>query len=346
MYLFRWRFVSLDRVIWCVIFLAMFPREAIAASWKERLLAEAPPKWTAMEEYYSKMEVSFRQYVPVLPQSLVGRAPDLAYFDIRKNGDMMVSSLRRVGKYADGKKMDQLRILGINKRYAFKLAKTSPDADTFILEKYESASDEIRQQVQSRGGLNFTSSFRVNGMLLSEFVKDSLVTITDIRSLQRGGREIAQLDYHRQLVYHDSNDPSKNKIIGTEEGVVVLDPEHCWCIREHHFVLPSLKCDVALEYGDDVDGFPILRRVQDTTVYKNSTGTMRTVWEFDKLVHRDIPESEFTLSAFGMPEMQLPGDQRPHTLWRWMIGIGIALAALAILLRVYWQRRRQVRQTA
>lgn len=329
--------------IGCIVLIAICPCEAVAAGWKERLLSEAPPKWTALEQYYSKMEVSSRMTYPTRP-SVSAQFPDIVYVDIRKNGEWMVSTMRRVGKGIDGKRMDTLNVYGVNSHYAFELGKTSPDADTFVLANFQSASDEMRRKVHAHGEHNFSSAFEVQAVPLSEFIKDPLVAITDVRSVRRGEREMAQLDYARQLVMHDRNDSSKAKASGTEHGTVVLDPEHYWCVRECHFDRSDCKSDMFLEYGDDVDGFPILRRYQDTTTYKDGTGSMVINYEFDKLVHRDIPESEFTLSAFGLPEMQLPSEQKPRTLWRWLTGIGIVLGTLAILLRVYLKKKRQAQQ--
>ena len=324
----------------CLTLTGVCPGEAIAADWKERLLAEAPPKWAALEKYYSKLEVSFRSNYTTKPKP-PPLFPDSVSFDIRKNGDMMVSTQRRLGTFPDGKRMDDLDVNGVNSRYAFTLGKTSPDAESFLLANFQPASDEARENVHGCGEHQFGIVFEVNSwdcIPLAKFIKDPFVTITDVRGVRRGEREMAQLSYERQM-----EKPNGSK--GKEHGTVVLDPDHFWCVRESHSELPDFmpvhKIDHFLEYGEDVDGFPILRREQDTTTYKDGEGTLATTTEFDKLVHRDIPENEFTLSAFGLPEMQLPGEQNPPTLWRWLVGIGIALGVLAILLRVYVKKRRR-----
>jgi hypothetical protein len=336
-----WRELLIGLVRGGLLLTAMCSGDAVAADGKERLFSEAPPKWTALEQYYSKLEVSFRAIVSSKPATLGPVYPDICYFDIRRNGDMMVSTQRRVGKFPDGKRMDSLGVNGVNSRYAFKLGKTTPDAESFILANFQPASDEMRRKVHSRGEHHFNIVFEVNSwdcIPLSKFIKDPLITITDVHDLRRGGRDMAQLSYERQWKIHDRS--------GTEHGTVILDPERYWCVCEHHSELPDIlpvrKIDGFLEYGDDVDGFPILRRCQETTTYKDKTDSpLVIIYEFDKLVHRDIPESEFTLSAFGLPEVQVPGEQKPRTLWRWLVGIGIALGVLAVLLRVYVKKRRQ-----
>jgi hypothetical protein len=315
----------------------------IAADWKERLLSEAPPKWAALEQYYAKMEMSCRTILTETPKGL-GGVPDVVYSDIRKNGEWMVSTQRRVGKNLDGKRTDDLSVNGVNSRYAFTLGKAAPDAESFILANFEPASDIARQKVHGRGERSFSAVFEVDTwdcVPLSKFIKAPSVTITDVRGLNRGGRVLVQLNFERQQEWI-------NNLRVTVHGAVVLDPEHCWCVRECHAEfpdsMPASKTDNILEYGDDVDGFPILRREQHTVTYRDGKGRLVTTTEFDKLVHRDIPESEFSLSAFGLPEVQVPGDQKPRTLWRWLIGIGAALGVLAILFRAYAKRRGRTPQ--
>lgn len=336
----------LELLIGCSVII-FCPHDLIAASWKERLLLEAPPKWRALEEYYSKVEASYRKTFSTPPE---GKPFPLSfegtiYYKSRQNGEMMVCTDHHVGKDGKGNQRDTTRVRGMNSHYAFALGKSAPDADAFILANFESVNDKARQKVRGSGGGEYDLAFKIQGIPLNELIKDPLFTI-DARGVQQNGKEMVQLEYDRKLVTRDRKDPSQTKPAGTERGIVLLDPEHFWCIREYHLDNQNWKIDGILEYGDDVDGFPILRRCQHTATQKKGLGTMLITYDFDKLDHRDVPESEFTLSAFGLPEVQVPGEQKPRTLWRWLIGIGITLGVLAILLRVYMKKRRQAPQRA
>jgi hypothetical protein len=331
----------IELAIVCVVIM-FFLHEPVAASWKERLLSEAPPKWMALEEYYSKVEASYRKIFDIPPE---GKPFPLSfqgtiYYDVRENGGMMVCTDHHVGKDGKGKQRDTTKVRGVNSRYAFNLGKSAPDADTFVLANFQAVDDQARQKVRGSGGDDYNLAFKVQGVRLIDLIKDPLFTI-DARGVQRNGKELVQLEYDRKLVKRDRNDPSQTMAAGTEHGIVLLDPEHSWCIREYHLNNPDWKIDGTLEYGDEVDGFPILRRCKHTAMNKQGLGTMLITYEFDKLIHRDIPESEFTLSAFGLPEVQVPGEQKPRTLWRWLLGIGIVLGMLAILLRIYVKKKRQ-----
>lgn len=344
MRVFCWRTFLFGLAVSCAALRMVWPGEVIAADWKERLLTEAPPKWAALEQYYAKMEASIRKIYTEKPKFNV-EYPDFDQLDIRKNGDWTVFLLHRVGRASDGKRMDKFSVFGINSRYAFTLRKPEPDTEAFILGKLIPAHDGQGRKVHRYEEYEFSNVFEVNSGncdRLSELIKNPIVTITDVRGVKRGGREMVQLSYERPIEKSD-------QIRGTEHGTVVLDPEHCWCVRENYAeapdFMPARKIEAILEYGDDVDGFPILRRKQEKTTYGDGKGMQVTTWEFDKLAHRDIPESEFTLSAFGMPELQLPGEQKPNTLWRWLLGIGIALGVLAVLLRVYVKKKQALQGT-
>ncbi|MCS6977776.1 MAG: hypothetical protein NZM31_12325, partial [Gemmatales bacterium] len=58
------------------------------------------------------------------------------------------------------------------------------------------------------------------------------------------------------------------------------------------------------------------------------------------------PESEFTLSAFGLPEPPGVTWERPTPWWLYGIAVGLALVVLSgILFRVFGRLRRQGTKT-
>jgi len=325
----------------CALGIVFYSLAPAAASWKERLLSEAPSKWAALEQYYSKLEVSYRKIITApsegkpLPLTFQGTI----YCDTRQNGEMMVCTDHHVGKDGKGKQRDTTNVRGVNSRYTFTLGKTASDAESFVLINFQPVSDQARQKVRGSGGNEYDMAFKVQFVRLIDLLKDPLFTF-DVHAVQRNGKELVQLEYDRQLVKQNQQGSAHKKVIGTEHGTILLDPERCWSIQEHHFENPDWKGNSFLEYGEERDGFPIIHRCKHTATHKQ-LGTRLTIYEFDKFIHRDIPESEFTLSAFGLPEMQVPGEQKPRTLWRWLIGIGLILGMLAVLLRIYVKKRQQ-----
>lgn len=323
-----------------ILLLSLCSQGSSAEGWKERLLTEAPPKWRDLEQYYSKIDVSYRKVIGAPPEgkpfpwSFVGTVQ----LDIRENGERIVCTTHRVGKDRAGKQEDSTQVDGVNSRYAFQLVKTTPDADTFVLANLEPVSDKAREKI--RGKVDFTMIFKIQGKRLTDIIEDPLYTIKAY-GVQRKEREVVQMEYDFPLAHWDRTDASQKGASPVEHGTVIFDPKHSWCVLKYHFDNPNWIGDGTLEYGEEVDGFPIPRRCTYTAKSKKGHGNQLITYEFDKIVHRDIPESEFTLSAFGLPEMPLPGEQKPQTLWRWLLGIGIALGVLAVLLRVYVKKKRR-----
>lgn len=350
MYSIRQRSSHAVCAIGSAFLLSLWSSAAAAADWKDRLATEAPTRWMAIEDYYSKMEVSFRK-IYAMPTDGKPSHPSFIgtlYHDVRVNGNRIVCLIHQVGKDASEKTVDNTRVRCVNLSYAFDLAKSDPAAESFTLANYEPISDKVRQKAYNLCVAEYHVPFEGSQFgRLSEMLKNPSFTITNVRDVQRKGKTAVQFeyDYRYEVKVSDKQTQSQSKEVRIEHGAVVVDPEHSWCILQTHFDNQYWTGDETVEYGEDLDGFPIPRRLRHTSTNKKTGGYLLITFEFDKFIHRDIPESEFTLSAFGMPELQLPGEQKPNLLWRWLIGIGIALGVLAVLIRIY-VKKRQVRQPA
>ncbi len=326
-------------VLGCAALVSICCRVAVADGWKDRLLSEAPPKWAALERFYSKMEVSFREIVTVPPEDpfrIPGSFLGTTTCDTRQSGELYVAVIRSSGQRGE-EKVESTVVRGVNSRYGFQLGKTAPDAKQFILVKMEPASDEMRGKLWGDAGRHFLYAFTVLGVRLSDLIKYPGFTIKEVRGVQYNGKEMVQLTYDRQY-------PPEAKVSGPEQGTVILDPEQYWCVQEFRYDNPLRKGVETVEYAGAIDGFHIIQRCTHKTTNKQY-GSLIFTMEYDKVTPRDIPESEFTLSAFGLPDIPLPSEQKPPTLWRWLIGIGIGLGAIAFLFRRLW-KRRQIPQSA
>jgi hypothetical protein len=77
----------------------------------------------------------------------------------------------------------------------------------------------------------------------------------------------------------------------------------------------------------------VVRRVKrEERGEKNQVKT--TTCEFEQVEHKDIPESMFTLTAFGLPEME---SERPWWHWRrhWLglLSLAVFIGLLAAVIR-------------
>lgn len=102
--------------------------------------------------------------------------------------------------------------------------------------------------------------------------------------------------------------------------------------------------EVEYEIIDHPSGFPLIKtRLSQGYVYpyktkKKLTSQVRIDYEWE--VNDSVPDAEFTLSAFGLPEpMGVEPPERSRT-WLWLISAALGLVALALLFT--WLKRRRI----
>lgn len=130
-------------------------------------------------------------------------------------------------------------------------------------------------------------------------------------------------------------------------GRVVFDPDHLWVMQSADVNIESAgprrkpnrrAIGTVYDYAYEADGFPILKKYVET---ENVVGKGKYVTEQEySLSFGDIPESEFTLSAFGFPEP----NWTTNTGTRWFLWAaigGIGCIGIAFLLR-HWLRTRSL----
>jgi hypothetical protein len=136
-------------------------------------------------------------------------------------------------------------------------------------------------------------------------------------------------------------------------GWVVLDPSHYWVIREDEIDLDLDRGDqkngvakwkAHYEYKEGSDHHPIMTRsVMKGKVWENGRVISEQEYLADDDLHErpPIPESEFTLSAFGFPEPfdLAPSKPRWYTRWWFLAAVaGVVCLGGAVLFRRFAAR--------
>lgn len=193
----------------------------------------------------------------------------------------------------------------------------------------------------------------VGSMPLSQFVADPTITVLKVSKEQDNGHELIRVDY----AY--SRDDSENAHQVRARGSLFLDPSRSWCVRRSQLSSTSTRKGEPLlesayerefETVDHPSGFPLIKTcISRDNQYpyktkKRLVSTTRTDYEWE--VNNSVPDSEFTLSAFGLPE---PGGaelvKKPMPIYLWiLIGAGVC-AVLALGFR-YLARRPRAKPAA
>lgn len=224
------------------------------------------------------------------------------------------------------------KAVGRNSKYAFALKKNR--TDEWLL-------SEIQPQTQ--GGLSSLAQ-TVDKELLKhvsrhyQFLDDEplvkVIRAPGFKILQIGK---TQIDTRSAVDVDFQYDPKVKEDPGTYKGTITLDAEF-WCVRniEAEFIEPGGgRRKYRAEYAIDTTGAGKggLRKMKSKLDYSSDYRAVETTFDF----HYDetLPESAFSLSAFGLPEpMGVAWPRR--TRWYAWFGLG---GAVLIGLGLYLRRR-------
>jgi hypothetical protein len=149
-------------------------------------------------------------------------------------------------------------------------------------------------------------------------------------------------------------EPTASRAAHRYTGWFDLDPAAGWCIRrsDYQFHLEVNKSQLDKHFACDNhyrlsnDRVPVLTsvRCEDNDVKPDGGfhNPQRRVFQFDTRYQDEVPDIEFTLTAFGLPEpvgVEPPSKAPPRYVW-WLVGAG-ACAALALAFRLVGHRAKR-----
>jgi hypothetical protein len=170
---------------------------------------------------------------------------------------------------------------------------------------------------------------------LPEFVQLPGFKVLSATAVRRAGRELVRFDFTSRPQRATGLAVNGRKGFGTlivSGGWVLLDPDRYWLIQEYGLTATNLAATQSgqragsMTYKEGQDPFPIVSRVS-VTAGDGVKAASESLYEYD-LKPRDVPNREFTLSAFGLPE---PAGARLPTPWYlWALGCSVLCFMMAI----------------
>ncbi len=192
--------------------------------------------------------------------------------------------------------------------------------------------------------------FSYGEQTLRQVVSDPSFKVTKVVKEEQNGQELVRVDHVYEHIRHVANEDVHER----RHGSLWLDPSRCWCIRRSKLSIETttrgerssdIDADVACEIIDHPSGFPILKSVIEQFkmfMYKNkqkNEGSSK--FDYDLETNDSIPDSEFTLSAFGLPEPAgMEPVKKPIPLYVWILLAAGVCGALAFTFHYLARRRR------
>lgn len=329
-----------------------------AEQWKERLLSEAPKAWAGLEEFGSELEGSWMHTLEVT------KAPDAtgvgvvrrARIDFLINGSLVWVRTRILeDKRIKEKKVET--VLGANSRYAFHLVHESPDTPWRLNWIGKPSEEFYKESMAGKLFKYIRGSWSMDVMPLSRVLMWDACTINQVTAERRGDKNMVRVAFGvapvddesvRRIFEYSIPKEILKKLSGAgqlqtfmtvRDAWLVLDPDNHWRIQEFQRKQWDRFHQVSVEYGEKISGVPMVQRL--TYVTHGPGGDSLETCEFDRLVHRKAPESEFTLAAFGLQEAGFPTGlpPEPNHLSRWLLLCAAVLAILAGAVGWYWKKK-------
>ncbi len=184
---------------------------------------------------------------------------------------------------------------------------------------------------------------------LLEIVKMPFFRVKRIAKESLDGIDLVRIDH--SYIHDETRNGVKTQ--SQRQGSMYFDPSRCWCIRrikESEVYLLNEKrehdwrWDVQYDVIDHPSGFPIIKtQTIHTTGSKNRDGVEqkhegKVTMNYQLTVDDRVPDADFTLSAFGLPE---PREFEKNWTYLWIFTATAICLALSLGFRYLARRKRR-----
>lgn len=331
---------GLTRMSALVVLLALHPADRVVFAEAESLSAEEvfrqqyPDALRRMERFFSEIEI-----IGTLLEGPPGEAAPSEY-------RVRFVSSAGASKY----ERQQLRP-GQNTvvwcrnpdRYVFLLERAS-EVSTFAARRMHPKNAPVFDSTERYAHRHFKAPYTVFGVPISELMDHRDFSIQSVSSVERDGRRLVHVKYDFR--------PGTDLLL--RSGELWLSPQEGWAVREYRSLYafpssPSRPGEITglIDYDRMQDGVAIPRRsIVDQSF---GGGSAREEFRFESVEHTRSPREEFTLTNYGLPEVEVKDDWAATNIGSpeggglsvrgWLLVInGMMLLAIVLLT---WIRRRQ-----
>lgn len=313
----------------------------IGDSLRERFFSEAPKKWQEYRSHTARFQGSVRDTTVDLKAGRKVTEEMICAFKQNRSAGCTLVSGRKIHRTAS---MEDLYAL--NLQYEFQLGRRDPQLG-WAMAGVERIQDgkSLSSDCMSNSALDYWPQHALLFIhtydLLPHLIEQPEFDVKSVVLVSEDSRQYARVDFDYR--------PQKSgpDVSPLRTGWVLLDPERFWVIVKYEVQLEvpdSFKGSIvgSMEY-EKGNAVPIPKKGTQRHKRIHSDGEttdQEVTYEFH-MTEADVPESEFFLSAFGLPE---PFDVRqPRRWYLWAALAAVPCLALAIFLH---RRARLERTTA
>ena len=245
----------------------------------------------------------------------------------------------------------------VNAGYAASLKRSKSNSGDFVLERIsedpQGPFPGYTKSISFWTSPEISPHFYAGSTPLSQFVVDSHSRVVKVSKISEKGRELVRLDFN------DLHEDAKAGMRSENSGWLILDPSRCWCVLRTKTLskvtskgvhTTSIENEVEFETVDHPSGFPLVktktsRSMLHTYRGKEAKTNSRSTTDYEWEVNDRVPDSEFTLTAFGLPEPGSEPVKKSTPLYVWILVAAGVCAVLAVGFR-HLARRRRLSATA
>jgi hypothetical protein len=306
---------------------------------QQRLKSEAPRAWSEMIKLSDHIDLELKRVV----ETTGGKNNKInSIWVFKSSGSNVVLTLTDVFTSADAAKEPRYQglVYGRNSSYSFELAKSSNSAawlvrkiNTDLVQADESMRTSLRPREIPLHALKVFYEF------LPDWFREPTFTITNV-DWDKGHTNRVDLSF--EYTWPDGRQHKSS--YWPRRGTLFLRPDLLWAIEESEVEMVdihdssatpvpfSCKNELKLLSG----GFPAV--IRSTEVADSKTeGHVSMQWDFTRFEQREIPEDDFTLPAFGLPEIGNPTPRSFTRFWLALIAAGVICIAIGVFVRRRWR---------
>jgi hypothetical protein len=318
----------------CLAFLLFSDSQLPAQDHRAQLKTEAGGGWGALKEGTTR---SYSVTATMVDEDSISKTPKRVTFLVKQNRDSYLFEIITPSG-VKGDRAQEREVQATNSRYSF-IAKNHGSG--WVLTTFNESPDSsgsIRQKAKQLGYNYLDSAWGVGGHSFPEVLDNPGFKLIQFLNVGADTGGPAQLVFS---VPPPAN-PRLALQVGIEKGTVEFDRCNNWRINKAEFQMPA-------SMSGGVISSTIQYRTQDGLIaryeQKSSFGAKfqnTVVFTTDSVEIRDVPESEFSLSAYGLPEpagVTWEKTKTPTPMYQWLLLAGGILALISVLCR-WWLRRR------